>query len=76
LLNCNTIKKMLNLRLGSILAAAVVALLAGTAQVQAIYPDDHWSYSAQLTEENFESTIQKEIDAGKTMFVRWIASSG
>ena len=41
-----------------------------------IYPDDHWSYSTKLTPENFKDTIQKEIDAGRTFFVRWIASSG
>jgi hypothetical protein len=39
-----------------------------------IYPDDHWSYATRLTEENFESTLTAEIDAGRTMMVRWIAS--
>ena len=39
-------------------------------------PDDHWSYAVKLTADTFESTIQNEIDAGKTMFVRWIASPG
>jgi hypothetical protein len=53
-----------------------ILLAVTTTTVKAIYPDDHWSYSKQLTEANFESTIQSEIDAGKTMFVRWIASPG
>jgi hypothetical protein len=53
-----------------------VLLAVTTTTVKAIYPDDHWSYSKQLTEANFETTIQSEIDAGKTMFVRWIASPG
>ena len=44
--------------------------------VQAIYPDNHFDYSTKLTQDNFESTIQSEIDAGKTVFVRWIASPG
>ena len=45
--------------------------------VQAIYPDDHWSYSTQVTSpEMFQGLIQDEIDAGKTLFVRWIASAG
>ena len=41
-----------------------------------IYPNDHWNYSKQLTVENFEETVQAEIDAGRTFFVRWIASPG
>lgn len=49
----------------------VSAVLSG---VSAIYPDDHWSYSTKLTVENFEAFIQGGIDAGKTVFVRWIAS--
>jgi hypothetical protein len=53
-----------------VLAALVVAASAG------IYPDDHWTYSTKLTEANFESTIKENIDAGKTLFVRWIASEG
>jgi hypothetical protein len=39
-----------------------------------IYPDDHWNYATRLTEENFESTVTAEMDAGRTMMVRWIAS--
>ena len=42
----------------------------------AIYPDDHWTKSKLLTTSNFESTVQSEIDAGRTFFVRWIASAG
>jgi hypothetical protein len=52
--------------------AVAAALLISS--VAAIYPDDHWSYATKLTEENFESTVQNEIDAGRTFFVRWIAS--
>lgn len=50
----------------------VVAMLMAT--VGAIYPDGHFDHVKQLTEDNFESVIEKEINAGKTMFVRWIAS--
>lgn len=53
---------------------AALATMAHT--VQAIYPDNHFDYSTKLTQDNFESTIQSEIDAGKTVFVRWIASPG
>jgi len=44
--------------------------------IRAIYPDDHWMYSKKLTQSNFKDTIQAEIDSGRTMFVRWIASPG
>jgi hypothetical protein len=40
-----------------------------------IYPDDHWNYATRLTEDNFESTLLAEIDAGRTMMVRWVASA-
>jgi len=56
-------------------AFLLLAALAAVA-VEAIYPSDHWSYSAKLTEGNFEKTVQAEIDAGRTFFVRWIASAG
>lgn len=57
-----------------VLLAAACSLLAGVAR--AIYPDDHWSYSTRLTESNFADKVQEEIDAGRTLFVRWIASPG
>ena len=41
-----------------------------------IYPDDHWSYSTKLSVANFDENIKEAVDAGKTMFVRWIASEG
>lgn len=50
------------------------ALMTATTGVRAIYPDDHWNYSTQVTEENFDNIVQTEIDAGRTLFVRWIAS--
>jgi len=53
-----------------------LVVLASIAFAQSIYPDDHWTFSTKLTEDNFDSHIQKEIDSGKTVFVRWIASPG
>lgn len=44
--------------------------------VGAIYPDGHWDRSKKLTVDNFDATVKAEVDAGRTMFVRWIASSG
>jgi len=41
-----------------------------------IYPDDHWSFSTKLTTSNYAETIQSELDHGKTVFVRFIASEG
>jgi len=52
---------------------AALAMLAAR-QVGAIYPDDHWSYSTQLTEDNFDSFIETNVNEGMTVFVRWIAS--
>ena len=52
----------------------LVLLVAGAAA--GIYPDGHFDVSTKLTVDNFESTVQAAIDAGKTMFVRWIASEG
>jgi len=46
------------------------------ATVLAIYPDDHWKRSHKLTTDNFDEIVKKEVDAGKTLFVRWIASAG
>jgi hypothetical protein len=41
-----------------------------------IYPEDHWTKSTMLTTSNFETKVAEEIDAGRTFFVRWIASEG
>lgn len=62
--------------LASVAAAAGWLLLAALPSSLAIYPDDHWTYATKLTESNFEETVKAEIDAGRTMFVRWIASPG
>ena len=52
----------------------LVLIVAGAAA--GIYPDGHFDVSTKLTVDNFEPTVQAAIDAGKTMFVRWIASEG
>eukprot|EP00956_Cyclotella_meneghiniana_P020993 scaffold37679_cov76-Cyclotella_meneghiniana.AAC.7 len=53
-----------------------LALTAMLSMVAAIYPSDHWSYSTKLTTSNYADKISTEIDAGKTVFVRFIASEG
>ena len=53
-------------------ATMLLLLVMGVAV--AIYPDHHWNYATQLTEANFDTFVQDNIQAGKTVFVRWIAS--
>ena len=61
---------LVSLLLGGAILATLTNIVIG------IYPDNHFDYSAKLTQDNFESTIQSEINTGKTVFVRWIASPG
>lgn len=53
--------------------AALATLLVASG---AIYPSDHWDHATKLTTKNFEPFIKEGVDAGKTIFVRWIASAG
>ena len=60
-----------------ILLNLIMALLALTATVLAgIYPPGHFDTSTKLTEKNFDAHVKEQVDAGKTLFVRWIASEG
>lgn len=54
-----------------LLLISLVGLVTGS-----IYPDDHWNHGTKLTVSTFDEVVQTEIDAGRTMFVRWIASEG
>ena len=51
----------------------LAALLVGAS---AIYPAGHWQHATRLTESTFEPFIKENVDTGKTVFVRWIASEG
>jgi hypothetical protein len=53
------------------MALAAIALLA-----TGIYPEGHWDHATKLTTKNFEPFVKETVDAGKTLFVRWIASAG
>ena len=55
---------------------ALFAFVGVSTLANAIYPDDHWDYSKELTTENFDSFVESEIESGRTLFVRWIASPG
>jgi len=54
--------------------AALLALVAVAAA--GLYPEDHWTYSTEITTDNADSFIKENVDAGKTVFIRWIASEG
>jgi len=52
------------------------ALFFLAAGVLGIYPDGHFDLVSKLDTENFNDFITSNVDAGKTAFVRFIASSG
>lgn len=55
----------------------VVTLAAVAAMATAgIYPDGHWDHSTELSTGNADSFVKENVDDGKTVFVRWIASEG
>ena len=53
-----------------------MALVVATLLAAGIYPSDHWDHATKLTTKNFEPFVKEAVDAGKTLFVRWIASAG
>lgn len=57
------------------LVALTVGLLA-TLGGASLYPDDHWSKVHKMTTDGFQDKIKREVDAGKTVMVRIIASEG
>jgi len=54
--------------------AMIMTVMAMT--LAGIYPAGHFDSSHKLTVKNFYGIVKKEVDAGKTLFVRWIASEG
>ena len=56
--------------------AKMAALLVTAALLSSIYPDGHFQSVTKLTASNIDATIKSNIDAGKTLFVRFIASEG
>jgi len=55
----------------SLLVGAVLASVGN-----AIYPADHWSFATELDEKNCDEFVKSNVDAGKTVFIKWIASEG
>jgi len=58
----------------NLLSALLGLALLGVAM--AIYPDDHWDYATKLTKDNYASFLADNLAAGKTIFVRTVASAG
>jgi len=59
------------------MARRVLALLAtATVASAGIYPDSHWNHATKLTTSNADDFVKENVDKGKTVFVRWIASEG
>jgi len=41
-----------------------------------IYPDGHWDHATELSTDNADSFVKENVDKGKTVIIRWIASEG
>ena len=54
------------------MAAALLSFLA----LGGMYPDGHFDTVTKLTADNKDDVIKSNVDAGKTLFVRFIASEG
>ena len=53
---------------------AALALFAAAALASDMYPSDHFQRVSELTADTFDGVVKREVDAGRTLFVRWIAS--
>lgn len=50
-------------------------MLSSKKSVYAIYPDDHFNFVTKIdSADMLSATVQENIEAGRTLFVRWIAS--
>lgn len=57
--------------------ALLLLAAAGVAAADDIYPSDHWQYATKMSSEaQFEEFVKTNVDSGKAVFARWIASSG
>jgi len=53
---------------------ALVALT--TALLSGIYEEGHFDVVTKCKVDMFDGFVKEQVDAGKTLFVRWIASEG
>jgi len=61
------------------LKALIVGVLASAFQARAagaMYESDHWDNVIHLNEQNLDDVVKENVDAGKTLFIRWVASEG
>jgi len=56
--------------------SVLIALAASTLAQAGIYPDGHWDRATKITVDNADEFVKTGVDAGKTVFIRWIASEG
>jgi len=64
-------------RRSSMAVFSVLIALSTLAFVQGgIYPDGHWDRATELTTDTADAFVKENVDAGKTVFIRWIASEG
>lgn len=62
-------------RMGPLRAALL--LLLGVLGAQAIYPDGHFDHVTKIDDaDQLRGVIDETLEAGQTLFVRWIASAG
>lgn len=59
-----------------ILHGVVTATAAWVASAGGIFPDDHWDHSTDLTPAIADDFVKKNVDAGKTVMIKFIASEG
>jgi len=57
--------------MSALLVLSAVALVHG-----GIHPDGHWDRCSELTPDSADNFVKENVDAGKTVFIRWIASEG
>jgi len=61
----------------SVLTHLMAALLTTALLVAGgIYPDGHFDTVTKMTGANKDDVIKEAVDAGKTLFIRFIASEG
>jgi len=57
------------------LSLLIGAVVVGTVSCS-LFAEDHWTYSTDLTSENVDEFVKSNVDGGRTVFIKWIASEG
>jgi len=60
----------------AVLGTLVGVLVTATLAQAGIYPDNHWDHATELTSDTADEFVKTNVDAGKTVMIRWIASEG